>query len=166
MLLSSIPTFEQRNFVYSFLKLVSRDYLSSIVTSEDDSRWWQSDTGLVSAAAGLIKLVFHRDESWKNHLMTWLASSSGAGVGEGIAIRRAVITALATHKSEVETILDKSLRQFGDPLYIRHTPTMQQEGTVLLSRETFSSAKFIQFMLRSSSCRQATSTEWHHCVLR
>lgn len=129
-LLSSLPSFEQRNFIFSILRLASRDYLSSIITSEDDSRWWKSDTSTVSAAAALIRLVIGKEESRKNHLMAWLTSSSGAGVGDGIAIRRAVIATLATDKNDIEIILDKSLRQFGDQLYIRHTPTMQQEGSL------------------------------------
>jgi telomere length regulation protein len=130
MLLGSLPGFEQRNFIYSFLKLLSREYLSSIVTSKDDSRWWQSDADIVSAASGLINLVAAQGESRKSHLLTWLTSSSGAGIGDGIAIRRAVLAALASDKNSMETIADKSLRQFGDQLYIRHAPTMQQEGTI------------------------------------
>lgn len=129
-LLNSLPAFEQRNFINSLVKLISRDYLSSIITSEDDSRWWQSDASIVSAAAGLIKLVIGNEASRKSHLMTWLTSTLGAGVGDGIAIRRAVLAALSVDKNDIETVLDKSLRQFGDQLYIRHTPTMQQEGTL------------------------------------
>ena len=127
MLLSALPSFEQKNFTYTFLKLVSKDYLSSIITSDDDSCWWESDAELVSAASGLIKLV-SAQEACRNHLMTWFTSSSGAGVGDGIAIRRAVIAALAPDTSFVEKLLEKILGQFGDQLYIRHTPTMQQEG--------------------------------------
>jgi telomere length regulation protein len=118
------------------LKLVSRDYLSSVVTSEDNFRWWQSDADSVSAAAGLITSVLAKDESRKGHLVTWLTSSSGAGVGDGIAIRRAVVAALAKDSNDVETVLDKGLRQFGDQLYIRHTPTIQQEGTIFFSLES------------------------------
>lgn len=127
-LLSCLPNFEQRNLMYSLLKLVSRDYLSSIVTSEDDARWWQSDADITSAAAGLIALVLGNDESRKDHLMTWLTSSSGAGVGDGIAIRRSVLAAIATNKNDIEAIFDKSMKLLGDQLYIRHTPSLQQEG--------------------------------------
>jgi telomere length regulation protein len=164
MLLSTLPSFEQRNFIYSFLNLVSRHYLSSIVTSEDDSRWWQSDAEIVSAASGLIKLILSTDEPRKSHMITWLTSSSGAGVGDGISIRRAVIAALATEKNDIETILDQSLRQFGDQLYIRHTPTMQQEGILFLIIENIRVLSIIQYMLKSSFYRQATSLESHHFV--
>jgi len=70
-------------------------------------------------------------------LLSWLTSSTGAGVGEGIAIRRAVVAALAEDKSDMETVLEKSLQQLGDQLYIKHTPTMQQEG--IIQRAAFKS---------------------------
>jgi telomere length regulation protein len=65
-------------------------------------------------------------------LILWLTSSSGAGVGSSIAIRRAAIAALSVDRTDAEAILDKSLRQFGDQLYIKHTPTMQQEGILTI----------------------------------
>lgn len=127
-LLEMLPSFEQRNILYSILKIVSRDYLSSTVTTEANSNWWKSDALIVSGAAGLINLIVAGSEAQRNHLISWLTSSSGAGVGDGIAIRRAVLAGLPSDKSDVETILDESLQQFGDQLYIRHTPTLQQEG--------------------------------------
>ncbi|KAG4443717.1 hypothetical protein IFR05_000806 [Cadophora sp. M221] len=126
-LLGSLPSFDLRNFIFSLLKIVSSDYLSSLITTEADSSWWKSDASIVGAAAGLINLVVADDEVRKNLLISWLTNSSGAGVGDGIAIRRAVLVALAGNKPDIETILDKSLGQFGDQLYIRHTPTLQQE---------------------------------------
>ncbi|PVH88550.1 hypothetical protein DL98DRAFT_566156 [Cadophora sp. DSE1049] len=126
-LVGSLPSFDQRNFLFSLLKTISRDYLSSLITTEADSQWWKSDASLVAAAASFISLVVAEDEARKSLLISWLTNSSGAGVGDGIAIRRAVLVALAEDKSDIETILDKSLGQFGDQLYIRHTPTLQQE---------------------------------------
>ncbi|KAK0126097.1 telomere binding protein [Cadophora gregata] len=126
-LVGCLPNFEQRNFLYSLLKIVSRDFLSSPVTTEADPQWWKSDASVVAAAARLISLVVAENESRKNLLISWLTNSSGAGVGDGIAIRRAVIMSLSVGKSDIEAILEKSLAQFGDQLYIRHTPTLQQE---------------------------------------
>jgi telomere length regulation protein len=88
---------------------------------------------VVSAAAGLISLVLDNQESRKAQLISWLTGSSGAGVGEGIAIRRAAVVALSADKHDLEAIFDKSLQQFGDALYIRHTPVIQQEGMALWS---------------------------------
>jgi telomere length regulation protein len=98
------------------------------VTSEADKDWWRADTTVVSACAGLLHLILCTEESRKSQIMIWLTGSSGAGVGDGIAIRRAVLAALAAENPDMETVLGKSLQQFGDQLYIKHTPTMQQEG--------------------------------------
>ncbi|KAM3065983.1 telomere binding protein, variant 2 [Clarireedia jacksonii] len=124
---SHLPSLEQRSLLYTFLKILSRDNLSLDITSEDDSKWWQANTPVVSAAAKLLDLLVAGDETRKNHLISWLTNSSGAGIGEGIAIRRAVIAALSKNKKDIEVILEKSLSQFGDQLYIRHAPTLQQE---------------------------------------
>lgn len=129
-MLGGLASFEQRTFIQSILQLISRDYLSATITSEDNSSWWKSDADVVSAAARLISLVLNNQESRKSHLILWLTASSGAGVGNSIAIRRASIAALLKDKDDVEAIFIKSLQQFGDQLYIKHTSIMQQEGTL------------------------------------
>lgn len=134
-LLSRLPNFEQRNFLHSVLKILARDYLSAEITTEADSEWWEPDKNIVAAAAGLIHIILAKEEARKNHLIAWLTGSSGAGIGDGIAIRRAVLAALAEDKADIETIVEKSIRQFGDQLYIKHVPSMQQEG--ILSFPTF-----------------------------
>jgi telomere length regulation protein len=115
-LLASLADFEQRNVVQVALKLIPREYLSSIVVY-DDSDWWRSDMEAVSATATLINAILCDQYSRKATVISWLTSASGAGVGEGIAVRRATIAALGTKKADVEVIFDKSLKQFGDPLY-------------------------------------------------
>lgn len=114
--------------MFSLFKIISTDYLSLPHITEDNASWWQADTSNISAASALIKLVIANEESRKSQVISWLTSSSGAGIGDGVAIRRAVVVSLSTEKTDVETVLDKSLQQFGDQLYIRHTPTLQQEG--------------------------------------
>ncbi|KAH6675690.1 telomere length regulation protein-domain-containing protein [Halenospora varia] len=126
-LVDILHSFEQRNLLYSILQIISKDYFAVAVTTEADSSWWKSDAKKVSGAAKLIRILM-ANESRKDHLVAWLTNSSGAGVGEGIAIRRAALAALAEDKSDIETILEKSIQQFGDKLYITHTPSMQQEA--------------------------------------
>ena len=136
-LLDSLPSFDQRNALYSVLKIATREHLSSPITTEDNSQWWKRDTYIVSAVAGLINSLIADDEARKNYLISWITNSSGAGIGDGIAIRRAVVASLAQDKNDMETILDKSLQQFGDQLYIKHTPTLQQEGMTSLLNHTY-----------------------------
>ncbi|KAF7555411.1 hypothetical protein G7Z17_g2186 [Cylindrodendrum hubeiense] len=85
-----------------------------------------SSNETVSAVAALIQGVVMDDEARKNLLIDWCASSSGAGLGEGIGIRRAVMAALAQDREVITTALAKSLAQFGDELYIKHAAMLQQ----------------------------------------
>lgn len=124
---------------------MSKHHLSSIVISEDDLDWWRADAGVVSAAAGLLAVILGNDLTRKAQLVSWLTGSSGAGVGDGISIRRAAIAAVAVEKGDIELVLEKSLLQFGDQLYIRHTPTMQQEGIAFTFFIPLQNAKFVQF---------------------
>ncbi|KAK6603191.1 telomere length regulation protein [Botrytis cinerea] len=114
-----LPSFEQRNLLYTFLNLLSRDMLSLDITSEDDDTWWQANAIIISATAKLINML-----TADNDLVDKLF---GAGMGEGVAIRRAAIVSLSKNKKDMESILERSLSQFGDNLYIRHAPTLQQE---------------------------------------
>jgi telomere length regulation protein len=123
-----LASFDQRNFIQGILQLVSREYLSAPILLEDYLNWWKFDADVVSAVAGLVYLVLNDQDSRKTSLNSWLTSSSGAGVGEGIAIRRASVIALSRSKNDMESVFEKSLQQFGDQLYIKHTPIMQQEG--------------------------------------
>lgn len=150
-----LPSFEQRNLLYTFLSLLSRDNLSLDITSEDDDKWWQVNTSIVSAAAKLINVLIANNESRKDHLIAWLTSSSGAGIGEGVAIRRAAIVSLSKNKKDIETILEKSLSQFGDTLYIRHASTLQQEGAIFQTIKCYFYTDTIPSTCSSSSsiCR-------------
>ncbi|KAF9769000.1 hypothetical protein IL306_013634 [Fusarium sp. DS 682] len=82
----------------------------------------------VSAVAGLLKELALHDETRRDILINWCASSSGAGVGDEIGIRRAVVAALSQDRDAIITVLEKSIAQFGDELYIRHSAMLQQDA--------------------------------------
>lgn len=84
----------------------------------------------VSAVAGILQALVLEDEIRKRLLITWCTSSSGAGLGDGIGIRRAVLAALAQDRGAITTVLEESLAQFGDELYIKHAAMLQQDGIV------------------------------------
>jgi hypothetical protein len=109
------------------LRNLSKRYLSTNVVS-DNLNWWRADADLIAGGASYLKLIISNDDGRMSHLITWLTGMSGAGVGETIGIRRAAIAVLADAKSEMESVLEKTLQQFGDQLYIRHASSLQQEG--------------------------------------
>lgn len=86
----------------------------------------------VSAVAGIINSVTQGNESIKAQLVSWCITSSGAGLGHGLSIRRAVLCVLAQDKETINTVLEKSLVQFGDELYIKHAAVLQQNGNLPL----------------------------------
>ncbi len=127
LLIDTLPSYEQRMVLDAGLKTLSKHHLSKSETT-DCLDWWTTDAGLVAGAAGYLELIISKDDTRKSHLISWLTSLSGAGVGEAIGIRRAAIAFLSGFKYEMESVVEKSLQQFGDQLYIRHAPSSQQEG--------------------------------------
>lgn len=105
------------------MKLLSDLYLNSVDTTEANE-----DYPTIWASVGILQLVVGQNDTQRNNLVTWLTSAYGAGIGEGCGIRRAAVAALASNKESITTVLEKSLNQFGDQLYIKHSPILQQEG--------------------------------------
>lgn len=126
-ILNSSPTYEQRIILASALRMISKRHLT-LVPPVENEHWWKSDASLVSAAAALILIMIENSSARRNSLISWLSSSSGAGSGDSVGIRRATVAALSQVKDDLETVLEKSIAQFGDQLYIKHTPILQQEG--------------------------------------
>ncbi|KAI0378043.1 telomere length regulation protein-domain-containing protein [Hypomontagnella monticulosa] len=149
--LDHFPSLEQRKFLNSTLKLLSDKYLSAL----DDSDTTE-ESPIICAATGALRLVIGNDEARKGHLVTWLTSGSGAGIGEGYWIRRAAVAVFSEDKESMATVLEKSLAQFGDKLYIKHAPLLQQDAhaqVLLLSAgyiHRLASIK-LNILLRSSS---------------
>lgn len=126
-LLDSFTGSEERMILNTALKVLAKHYLSTESRIETLD-WWKTDVGLVSAAAGYLNCIIAGKDTRKAQLINWLTNLSGAGIGEPIGIRRAAIALFSHSKYSMEDILEKSLKQFGDPLYIKHCPTLQQEG--------------------------------------
>ncbi|GAB1310803.1 telomere binding protein [Madurella fahalii] len=121
--LCNLPQTEHRKFLFSILKLFSSEHLDRLGRCESEE-----SKPLVSAVSGALHSIIGTDENGRGHLVEWLTGSSGAGLGEGVAIRRAVLAVISQYKDELVTVLEKSLGQFGDQLYIKHSPMLQQEA--------------------------------------
>jgi telomere length regulation protein len=122
-LLNNLPQTEQRKVLYSVLKLCSAEYLDALGRCDSGD-----DKPRISGVAGVLDGILASDGGGRKHLVEWLAGSSGAGLGEGVGIRRAALAAIARNKDDLVAVLEKSLGQFGDQLYIKHSPVLQQEG--------------------------------------
>lgn len=110
-----------KKILYILLHYVSQRLLSYAPSA-------QAPDSKISGVAGIIDAVVGSNDEVKNQLVSWCTSPSGAGLGDLVGIRRAVLAALAKHKEVITTVLEKSLSQFGDELYIKHTAVLQQQG--------------------------------------
>ncbi|KAM7217406.1 DNA replication checkpoint protein tel2 [Rhypophila decipiens] len=122
VLLEALRPTEQRKVLFTVLRILSQDYLNRLGDSHKDT-----SKPVISSSASAISNIMGSNESLRSHLVEWLTSSSGAGLGEGIGIRRAVLAVVAQDKDSIVTVLEKSISQFGDQLYIKHSPILQQE---------------------------------------
>lgn len=122
-MLCNLPQTEHRKFLFCALKLFSTEHLGGLGRCESEE-----SKLLVSAVSGALNSIIGTDEDGRRNLVEWLTGPSGAGLGEGVAIRRAVLAVISQHKDELVVVLEKSLGQFGDKLYIKHSPMLQQEG--------------------------------------
>lgn len=118
----NLPHSEQRTVLFSLLKALSDLYLNKLDYSDASQ-----EKVVISAVAGVIAEVVINEPKHASLLVTWLTSATGAGLGDAIGMRRAVLAVLASDKDNIISVFEKSLGQFGDYLYIRHTPMLQQE---------------------------------------
>lgn len=122
-LFGSLAHTEQRTLLFNILKIIAGIHLNS----PNDSNLSEEQV-IISAAAGILRLFVADDRKYLTYLVTWLTSATGAGLGDAIGIRRAVLAVISSDRDTMATVFEKSLSQFGDYLYIRHTPVLQQEG--------------------------------------
>lgn len=108
--------------------MLSRKHLTSAASSEFDPKWWVEDVPKISQIAGLLNDIIGLNEDFRDLAVDWLVSPNGGGVGEPIGVRRALVCVLSKDEVVLKGMLEKSLGQFGDKIWIRHTPIMRQEG--------------------------------------
>jgi telomere length regulation protein len=122
-LFQHLTQLQQRKVLYSVLQILSDAHLNRLGNcTSPESR------PIISAAAFIINSVIGQEKTGRDHLITWLTNSTGTGVGDGVGIRRAVLAVVAQDRDGVISVLEKSIRQFGDQLYVKLAPMLQQEG--------------------------------------
>ncbi|KAL1914049.1 telomere binding protein [Sporothrix stenoceras] len=120
-LLEQLPTHEQKKILFGILKYAAETHF----TSAPDTATIDSKT--VSAVAGLVKRVADSSAVLQEQLTSWLLTNPAVGLMNGIGIRRAVVAVVAETPKSLTEILEKSISEFGDKLFIKHSPIIQQE---------------------------------------
>lgn len=133
-LLGNLPRSERRKVLFSVLKTFAEDHLNRLGTCDAEG-----SREMVSAVAGAISSIINHDPDRLAYLVEWLTGSSGAGLGDSIGIRRAVVAVVSQDRDSIVSVLEKSIAQFGDQLYVKHSPMLQQEGWFWLQTTSLSS---------------------------
>lgn len=123
ILADHLPSSDQRKLISAVLKLLAETHLNQFGLCEvTESRT------VIAGAAGAVTAIVGTSGAKLGHLVNWLTSTSGAGLGDGVGIRRAVVAVVAQNRDSIIAVLEKSIAQFGDQLYIKHSPMLQQEA--------------------------------------
>ncbi|KAL1795097.1 hypothetical protein ACET3X_006913 [Alternaria dauci] len=124
--LSQMRTFEQRKYLNAIVAFVAKDYLSVENVGKDDATITASTT--ISSAAALFYTLIKDSDVLKEHLVSSLTRSTIPALDESLSARRSVLAALARDDETLHTLLENLIKTFGDSVYIRHTPVLQQEA--------------------------------------
>lgn len=103
-LLDGLTLNEKRNILHTILRIaskrlqVSNDECSDVEEQDDNTK-------VLQGVAALISGLTTDDDGLKECLCQWLTGNNAAGIGQGIAIQRAVIATLAVDQGESYSLL-------------------------------------------------------------
>ena len=142
-LIQHLGAHEQRNFLHSILRILSKRHLGGTRSGIHDEKQQDYSKALRGAAA-LISNLAENNKFLKDGLEHCLNENHGYDLGEEINVRRAVVSALANDHGRLRirnidlpayrfldrilSVYKKSLESFGDKLSITYTPILRQEG--------------------------------------
>lgn len=137
-----LKSFEQRKFLNAIVACTIKQHFSFDVIARIDAQIPSSE--LVSGVASLFHTLVETNDVLKEHMVSLLIRSNVPSLDDSLSARRAIMAALAQDESKssnllyrnmclyvidnLHNLLEKSIKLFGDSLFIRHTPVLQQEG--------------------------------------
>lgn len=132
-LINNLQPHEQRQFLQLTIKFLGKK-TSSQIPSTPDYEDVSSVQPAVRGAATLLRSMLC-NQTMKDHLAAWL-SDAAVNSNDPFAIRRAAISTMATtggtrsiiDEDPMEKVLESNWKLFGDNLFIKHTPLLQQEA--------------------------------------
>ncbi|KAK8162833.1 telomere length regulation protein-domain-containing protein [Phyllosticta citrichinensis] len=164
-LLQKTRAHEKRQFLFSTLDWISKKHPGAQRASKMETEKEQKALG---GASALIAVLISRSESMKDALVNWLSSENCVG---SFLVRRAAIAALQTDEDRMTKVMERTMEQFGDELFIKHTPIIHQEALtqVLLISSGYvhrSDPMFLFTVARSSVHMSGTSNRLSASSLR
>lgn len=160
-LIKKLKAHEQSKFLTSLMMLLSRK-LSTPGDSPFDTSSLKTTPKSISGASAVLKELIAESETLKSVLTEIATGDLGSTFNISPALLRAVLATLSYDQDVLETVMEKSLNRFGDNLYIKHAPILQQEATaqILLISSGYLYRKqplFVFTVVRSSTHTRGVS---------
>ncbi|KAJ4372180.1 telomere binding protein [Neocucurbitaria cava] len=124
-LLSRMKSFEQRKYFSAVITAVTKHHLASGIATKNDVSMLSTKT--ISGAASLFYNIITENDILKEQLVSSLTRSTIPSLDDSLAARRSVMASLAKDENALQTLLENSIKLFGDSMYMKHTPVLQQE---------------------------------------
>ncbi|KAH7087108.1 telomere length regulation protein-domain-containing protein [Paraphoma chrysanthemicola] len=118
--------FEQRKYLNAVIAFTIKQYFPTDIAIRDDSPIPSSKT--VSGVACLLHELTKDNEPLKDQLVSLGTRSTIPALDDSLSARRSVIAAVAQDDDKLHNLLEASIKMFGDSVYIKHTPVLQQEA--------------------------------------
>lgn len=154
-LINDLKTHEQPKFLICLMSVLSRR-LSKLEGSAFDLQSLKSTPKSIAGSVAVVKELISGNKILGSVLTDMATGDLGAAIINSPALLRAVLAVLSDDQDILETVMEKSLNRFGDNLYIKHAPILQQEATaqVLLISSGYLHRKqpmFVFTVVRSST---------------
>jgi len=123
---SNMPSFTQRRYLDYTLR-----WLASI-----ESRTPGPDSTLPSQAteaaaiAALLQSITNDNEVLKQHLLSVLSNPAQVSSLSLLSIRSSIASLASNCPDDLDSLVEKALKVFGDQMFVRHSPILQQESIV------------------------------------
>ncbi|KAH7408466.1 telomere length regulation protein-domain-containing protein [Phaeosphaeria sp. MPI-PUGE-AT-0046c] len=125
-LISLLKAFEQRKIFDALVAFLVKRYDTASEVQHGDAAIPASTT--ISSVASLFHTILSDNGALKDHAVSMLTRSNTPSLNDSLAIRRSLIASLAQDEDKLHTLLENCIRTFGDSVYIKHTPVVQQEA--------------------------------------
>ncbi|KAH7060624.1 telomere length regulation protein-domain-containing protein [Macrophomina phaseolina] len=123
--LQRLRAHEQRLFLLALLRVLSEKVLIGASVQAQDLK---STSKAIAGSVALVQAIINTSEPLKESLVSWLTNSASGSASVSFATRRVAVAALQSDEDRICKVLERSMEQFGDELFIRHTPMLQQEA--------------------------------------
>ncbi|KAK3065945.1 hypothetical protein LTS18_002211, partial [Coniosporium uncinatum] len=126
-LVRSCRAHEQRQVLSSVLVFIGQRLLRDGPAVSFDSPE-PGTSPRIQGAVAMMRSLIGENEALKDHLVACFTGKSNSSAIGSSEVRRVTLAALADDEDRLETVMEHSFQQFGDQLFLKHTPMLQQEA--------------------------------------